>query len=327
MSKLTKLCSILLLCCFTTLFFQTNNSFAAEKRFSIGTAGISGVLYPFGVSLAQTITKHTDMQATGEASAGSIENIRNLTTGKTAIAFSQNQNATQAYQGTHVYKNKSAPDLRSIMATLVSYMHIFVPKDSAVNTIEDLKGLRVSVGAAGSGGEVDTRMLLEFHNLNYQTIKPQFIPESEAISALKDGRIDAIIATHPLNSTAMTELTQSMELKLIPVANDAFYTTYPYFAKGIIEAGTYPHIDTDVYSPRIISALFTSTKSGLTDDEVYQITKAIWENENEWINVHASVSKNVSLKNALSGLIIPLSKGALRYYEEIGVEIPEHLKK
>ncbi len=298
----------------------------AEKRFSIGTAGISGVLYPFGVSLAQTISKHTDMQATGEASAGSIENIRNLTSGKTALAFSQNQNATQAYHGTHVYKNRSAQDLRSIMATLVSYMHIFVPKDSAISSISDLKGRRVSVGAAGSGGEVDTRMLLEFYNLDYKKIKPQFIPESEAISALKDGRIDAIIATHPLNSTAMTELTQSMELKLLPVADDSFYTKYPYFAKGTIEGGTYPHIDSNTYAPRIISALFTSTNSGLTDDEVYKITKAIWENESEWINVHASVTKNVSLKNALSGLIIPLSKGALKYYEEIGLDVPSHLK-
>ncbi len=317
---------------FMAIFFlssflvQFEAAHAEEKRFSIGTAGISGVLYPFGVSLAQTITKHTDMQATGEASAGSIENIRNLTTGKTALAFSQNQNATQAYQGTHVYKNRPAKDLRSIMATLVSYMHIFVPKDSTVTSIQDLKGQRVSVGAAGSGGEVDTRMLLEFHGLNYQTIKPQFIPESEAISALKDGRIDAIIATHPLNSTAMTELTQSMDLKLIPVADDSFYTTYPYFTKGTIEAGTYPNIDTDTYAPRIVSALFTSTNSGLSDDQIYQITKAIWENENEWINVHASVTKNVSLKNALSGLIIPLSKGALKYYEEIGIEVPEYLK-
>ncbi len=317
-------CFVSLIFCFSLILVSTQAH--AEKRFSIGTAGISGVLYPFGVSLAQTITKHTDMQATGESSAGSIENIRNLTTGKTAIAFSQNQNATQAYEGTHVYKNRSAPDLRSIMATLVSYMHIFVPKDSEVSSIKELKGKRVSVGAAGSGGEVDTRMLLEFYDLDYSKIKPQFIPESEAISALKDGRIDAIIATHPLNSTAMTELTQSMDLKLLPIADDSFYTKYPYFTKGTIESGTYPHIDTDTYAPRIVSALFTSTNSNLTDDEVYQITKAIWENESEWINVHASVTKNVSLKNALSGLIIPLSKGALKYYEEIGVDVPKHLK-
>lgn len=299
-------------------FFTLPSANAEEnKRISIGTAGIAGVLYPFGVSLAQVITQNVpNLQVTGEATAGSIENIRNLTSGKTALAFSQNQNATQAFQGTGVYAQRPAPDLRSVAATIVSYFHIFVPLDSEIQSIHDMKGKRVSVGAAGSGGEVDVRTLLAFYNLDYNSIKPQFIPETEAISALKDGRIDAIICTHPLKSAAMTELTQSTEVRLIPIEDDAFYTHFPYFAKGLIPANTYPHNNTDIVSPLITNFLFTSIYSGLTDNDIYNITKAIWENRDKWKDVHPTVSEQVLLENALFGLTIPLAEGAKRYYQE-----------
>lgn len=182
------------------------------------------------------------------------------------------------------------------------------------------------MGAAGSGGEMAGRLLLGIYGLDYNSIKAQFMGESDGATALKDHKIDAMVATHPLNSAALTELTTSCDAILLPVDNDAFYKTYPAYARCTIPAGTYPNNDEDVTIPQNSVIMCTSLNSGLTDDDVYEITKAIWENRDEWASSAKSVEKQAVWDSVLKNIDIPLHPGVIRYLEEKGVTIPEGLK-
>jgi TRAP-type uncharacterized transport system substrate-binding protein len=71
--------------------------------------------------------------------------------------------------------------------------------------------------------------------------------------------------------------------------------------------------------------MLTSTKAGLSEDEVYRMVKAIWENREEWGSVTASVSKQVVFETALSELSVPMHPGALKYFREKGFEIDSSL--
>jgi TRAP-type uncharacterized transport system substrate-binding protein len=54
------------------------------------------------------------------------------------------------------------------------------------------------------------------------------------------------------------------------------------------------------------------------------MTKLLWDNLATLQEIH-SATKSMVIEAALKGIPVPLHKGALRYYKENGVEIPEHL--
>lgn len=297
------------------------------KRITIGTAGTSGALYPMGIAMAQTITDHVDgIAATGESTAASIENLRNMHQGSMELGISQTEVASFAYYGQRDYEGAAYEDIRALFSTIYNYLQVFTLEGSGIERIEDLEGKTVSMGSAGSGGEMAARALLAVYGLDYETVNAQFMGEADGVTALKDGKIDAIIATNPLGSASFTELTTSADAKLIPIADDAFYEAYPAYTKYTVPANTYHGIEEEVVIPRSRIIMCTSTESGLTDDEIYDIVKAVWENRSEWSESAKSVSTDVVLEHALEEIDIPLHPGALRYFEEIGADIPEKLK-
>ena len=304
------------------------SAFAANQYITIGTAGTAGSLYPMGVAMAQTITDHVEgMTATGEATAASIQNLRDMHEGESEMGISQCEVAYYAYNGQMDYEGNAYPDIRALYSTIYNYLQVFVAADSDIQSIPDLKGKTVSMGSAGSGGEMNARALLGAYGLDYSTVNAQFMGESDGASALKDGKIDAMIATHPLGSAALTELTTSMNARMVEIPADSeFFAIYPLFAPITVPVGTYNNQDTDIVTPRASVIMCTSTNSGLTDDEVYEIVKAVWENRDEWAGVSKSVETQVTLDSVLEGIAIPMHPGAIRYFEEIGVEIPENLK-
>ena len=319
--------TISLLMCLTLCLAFAVSACAADKYITIGTAGTSGALYPMGVAMAQTITDHIEgMNATGEATAASIQNLRDLHQGNTELAISQTEVASFAYYGQNDYEGMAFTDIRALYSTIYNYLQVFTLEGNDIESIEDLKGKTVSMGAAGSGGEMAARALLGAYGISYDDLNAQFMGESDAVAAITDGKIDAFIATHPINSAALAELAATADAKLIPVDNDAFYEIYPAYTKYTLPAGTYEGIDEDVVIPKSRIIMCTSTNSGLSDDEIYTIVKTIWENRDEWAGCAKSVQTQVVLETALEEIDIPLHPGAIRYFEEIGMTVPEKLK-
>jgi uncharacterized protein len=60
------------------------------------------------------------------------------------------------------------------------------------------------------------------------------------------------------------------------------------------------------------------TRSDLSDDAVYQMTKAVFENLAEIQSAH-SAAKDIKLEDALKGMPVPVHPGAERYFKEKGV--------
>jgi len=325
MKKLLRICSVIIAVT-VVLTLSACNRGEEVKRFTIGTAGTAGALYPMGVAMGETITKHVPgFSATGEATAASIENLRNLHNGTLGWGISQTEIASLAYYGRGDYEDTPYTDLRSLFSTIYNYLQIFTRADSGINSVADFRGKTISVGASGSGGEMAARILLESFDMTYEDINPQFLPETEGVAALKDGIIDGMIATHPIKSAAMTDLTTSIATKLLP-ANDRFFELNPAYSEYTVPSGTYTNIDVDVVIPRSRIIMLTSTKAGFTDDDIYNMVKAIWDNRDEWATSNASVQSQVLLETALQEMDVPLHPGAIRYYEEKNMTIPDILK-
>jgi TRAP transporter TAXI family solute receptor len=301
-------------------------SMAKDRRISIGTAGTAGALYPMGVAMAETINRNVPgFKASAEASGASLENIRNLSQGNVDWAISQNEVAFMAYNGLDKYEGKEVKSLRSLFGTILSWAQIFTAADSGINSVKDFKGKRIGVGAPGSGGERVAQKVLSYYGLTYKDVKAEFMSNPEMVSALKDGTLDAFVITHPLKSAALLDLTTSFRVKMIPVADDGFYQKYPFFTKREVPAGVYRNVDMPVATPTSRIVMYTSTKADLSTDDVYALLKGIWENAESWVNTHPAVKKYTSLKDAVKGLSVPLHPGAVKYYREQGLDIPQSI--
>ena len=301
---------------------------AADKRISIGTAGTAGALYPMGVAMAETINRHVPgFKASAEASSASLENIRNLGQGNVDWAISQNEVAFLAYKGEGKYKGRPVKSLQSLFGTLLSWVQIFAAADSKINSVKDFKGKRIGVGAPGSGGERAAQKVLGFYGLSKKDIKPEYMSNTEMVAALKDGTLDAFIITHPLKSAALLDLTTSFKAKMIPVGDEGFYKKFPFFTRREVPAGTYRNVDKAVPTPTSRIVMYTSTKAGLSEAQVYALLKGVWEFSSEWVDTHPAVKKYTKLADAVKGLNVPLHPGAVKYYKEKGLEIPKALIK
>ncbi len=305
-----------------SVFSWAGGSQEEAKTISIATAGTAGALYPMGVALAEVLNNNIEgMTASAESSGASMENMRNLKQGNVEWGISQNEVAYQAYNGVGDYEGNQFPELRSLFGTLISWVQIFVPADSDIETVADFAGKRIGVGQAGSGGEAAAKKVLTFYGLDYDSITPEFISDAEMVNALKDGVLDGFISTHPLKSAALLDLTTTFDVKLISVADEGFYDEYPYYTRLTIPAGTYKGVGYPVDTPT--SRIVMYTTKDLPEDLVYESMKAIWKHADDWVKVHASVEKYTTLEDACTNLSAPLHKGAARYYEEMGVAIPE----
>ncbi|MEM1363863.1 MAG: TAXI family TRAP transporter solute-binding subunit, partial [Pseudomonadota bacterium] len=63
----------------------------------------------------------------------------------------------------------------------------------------------------------------------------------------------------------------------------------------------------------------------MDDDTAYSLTKAYWENLEAMKNANA-LMRSIDESDPFGGMNAPLHPGAARYYEEIGIEIPDQLK-
>jgi len=90
-----------------------------------------------------------------------------------------------------------------------------------------------------------------------------------------------------------------------------------------LEAGTYPGQDKDVQT--IAQPNFLAVNGDVDEEHVYKLTKTIFENLAFLQAIHPA-TKAMDVNKALAGLPVPLHPGAARYYEEVGIEIPDALK-
>jgi TRAP transporter TAXI family solute receptor len=297
-----------------------------KTRLSIATGGTGGVYYPLGGGLAALISKHLPgVEATAEVTTASVDNMKLLHADRIALALTQPDIAWDAYQG----KMKGLSEkvaVRGIAALYSNYMHIVALDGTGIKTITDLKGKRVSTGAPGSGTEVKGLRVLEAYGISPRDLRSQDrLGATESAAAMKDRRIDAFIWDGGLPTAAILDLaaTPGIKIHLIPhgdaVAKMAAKYGPVYFV-GTIPKGTYGGMETDLQVAALTNLLAVHER--MDESLAYQITKLLLERTADLVAIH-QVAKEITPKSAVVGSPIPFHPGALRYYKEKSIKVPE----
>jgi TRAP transporter TAXI family solute receptor len=310
---------------------------AEEASYILATASTGGTYYPVGVALATLVkVKLEPEQSIGMSainSAGSGENVRLLRENEAQFAILQGLYGYYAATGTGPIEADGPQDnLRSVGMLWQNVEQFILDSDAAATgTIEDfvaLKGEPMALGARTSGTMGSNATLLEGFGVDayedYELVEGGYGPSAEA---LQNGQVRGISTPAGVPTGAVSQLfaTVGDDVTMLDFTDEQLAQAdggKELWTRYVIPAGTYPGQDADINT--ISQPNFLAVRDDVSEENVYLITKTIFENLPFLQAIHPA-TEAMSLESAIEGLPLPLHPGAVRYFQEAGVEIPERL--
>ena len=291
------------------------------KNIATGSGGNTGTYYAFTTAVGQ-ILGTDDYKFTVQATGGSQANIEMIEDSEAHFAIVQNDVMNYAYEGTNGF---AAPVtcFSAIGCVYAEVCQVIATKASGIKTIADLKGKNVAVGDAGSGVYYNATQILAAAGLDIdKDINKTAASFGDSATLLKDGAIDAAFITAGTPTPAVSDLATSTDIVAVDLGEDvinSLMAEYPFYAKHEYTSDDYAFIGEDSASSTVaIMATFIVTND-MSEDQAYEITKNLWEKQEEIAAAHAK-GKEMSKDTAAAAIgNVPLHPGAEKYYKEIGV--------
>lgn len=319
----------------TSLFLTFLSANKDNQKYLIATANSGGTFYPVGVGIATIasleLSKKNKLIFSAITSAGSAENIDMLEKGKVNFALLQGLFASMAWQGKATYENKAKKNLRSISMLWQNVEQFTINKDFVkTGNIMDLKNLygkNFSISGRNSGSRVSAETIMNSLGIDFNKMNIKYLGYTPSSIALNDGKIQGMNTPSGPPTAAVTNLFSSIgddikvlefEKKNLKVINN----NYPVWNSYIIKAGTYPNQIKDIHTIAQPNLLVVTKETPM--QTVYLLTKAIYENL-AFLNTVHKATKVMSLQKAIQGLPMPLHPGAVKFYKEKGINIPDFL--
>jgi len=297
-------------------------AFAQQKFITIGTGGITGVYYAVGGAICRLVNKDRakhGYRCSVESTGGSVYNVNTIKAGELDFGLAQSDVQYQSYKGTGPFKEPYG-DLRAVMSVHPEPFTVLARKEANIKTFADFKGKRMNVGNPGSGTRSAMEELLVAMNMKMSDFAlASELKADEHGPALCDNKIDGFFygVGHP--SANIQDPTTTCGAKLVPLtgpAIDALVKKSPYYAYATIPGGLYANNPEPTRTYGVLATIVTSSK--VPADTVYLITKAVFDNFDEFKKLHPAFA-HLDPKNMVhDGLSAPLHEGAARYYREKG---------
>lgn len=284
---------------------------AFSNNLTIATGGKYGPYFTIGSDLAEIYSSNLGINATVQSTGGSVENINLLEEKKAELAFVMGDVALAAYEGKGQF-NKALKDLRIMTGLYLNYVQIITLETSGINTVKDLVGKKVSIGASNSGVEVNARMILTGYGLDSSDFQSFPLSYHESMEKLKLGEIDAAFVTSGLPNAPVVELCKEKNIKIVPINLNEMNKEElsPSFIETVIPANTYGNKDP---VPTVGIQNLLLARKDLPESEVYSFISALYGNISRLQKTHEAML-DVSPSDPPPNLPIPLHDGAKRYY-------------
>jgi TRAP transporter TAXI family solute receptor len=294
-----------------------SNSGGSRQFMSIATAGTGGIYYPLGGALANLLSNaDSGRRYTAEVTAGSVENVNRLRSGEVDVAMAIGTTIYEAYNGGTGFAEPHTR-LRVVAPLYPNVTNVLVRRSGTSRSAGDFRGLRVSVGAPGSGTEQLAMQVLDAYGLQSGDVQVQYLSFAESSSALQDGAIDAAIISAGYPAPAVLEATTMRAARLLPIEGDAaqkMLTGYPYYIMSEIPAGAYPGVDASVKTVAVMNWVIAN--ESLDEGVVMLILNTLRDQREKFIQVN-DIAKQIDLQT-LRSAPIPLHPAAQRWLDAMG---------
>ncbi len=315
MKKSRVLISMVILALFASAAFATT-------FVTIGSGGVGGTYYPLGGVMAELLTKgNVDIKATSRSTAASKENCRLVASNKAQIGMTMGSTLYQAYTGTEAFKDDGKLPLLTLMHMYAAPQHLVTTTRTGIKKFSDIKGKKVSLGAQGGGDQLLSLMILDAAGMDPdKDLRKQQLSQPEAVTALKDGNIDAAFFNFAVPGSAVMEIAAVRDVVLIPLPDDVIAKVtakHPFLMPYTITKGSYTKQDQDVKT--VADGNFLVVNNKLPEKVAYDMVKIFIEKKEDIMKVTTQAVDFTPQKAGIG--IIPFHKGAAKYFKEKGVNV------
>lgn len=300
------------------------SAMAQQNFVTIGTGGVTGVYYAAGGAICRLLNKDRKthgIRCSVESTGGSAFNVNTIKEGELDFGMAQSDVQYNAYKGLESFKDGGAhTDLRAVFSIHPEPFTVLAHPNAGVTKFEDFKGKRFNVGNPGSGTRASMERLLGAMGWTLADFSlASELKADEHGPALCDGKIDGFFygVGHP--SANIQDPTTTCAAKLVPLTGEVvekLVAENPYYAKAVIPGGLYANNPDDTETFGVLATLVTSAK--VPDESVYQLTRAVFENFDEFKSLHPAFANLDPAKMVSEGNSAPLHPGAEKYFKEKG---------
>ena len=246
---------------------------AQKDTITIYTGGQRGTYHRIGEDIAKACTA---LNVQVISTDGSAQNLNNLVQEQALLT-----GARFALVQEDVLRGILGPETRSrqVVSVVMPLYHeqisILVNKRSRINTIFDLNGKKVAVGARGSGIWFTSTAIASSYSISWAAVERS---PDEAILALLVGEIDAMIlvAGHPFR--AYTELPASMAT-IVKFIDLPFKLGLERYRVSVLEKNMYLWQQENVSTLAVRSLLITASTT--SPDIISKLQRCITDSEQE----------------------------------------------
>ena len=306
-----------------TLFGGAAHAQPQQKFVTIGTGGVTGVYYAVGGAVCRLMNKDratTGMRCSVESTGGSVFNVNAIKTGELDFGMTQSDIEYNATKGETQFKDGAISDLRAVFSVHPEPFTVAARKEANIQKFEDFKGKRFNVGNPGSGTRASMEELLGQMGWKLSDFSlAGELKADEQGTALCDNKIDGFYYAVGHPSAAIQDPTTSCGAKLVSLtgpAIDALLKAKPYYSIATIPGGMYANNPNPTTTYGVRAVLVTSAK--VPEATVYALTKAVFENFDEFKKLHPAFANLDPKEMVRAGISSPLHPGAQRYFKEKG---------
>jgi TRAP transporter TAXI family solute receptor len=299
---------------------------AVDKILS-GSTGTTSSHYVYAVSAGKSInsTVGDKINITIVSTGGAVDNLERINRGQLKMGLGTWATFFQAYKGMGKYKGDARTKLRALWLYTYAAQNYVVRADSGINDLNGLIGKKYCAGMRGSATEQVVQQILDAVG-----IKPDYFRASlaDAVAAVKDNRIAGYTkagAGLALDATTK-ELKAFTKIKILNWPPDKVakvQQAMPFVNFTNVPEGTAPGIP--AYTTPVQCIGFVAYSDSLTEEQAYQIVKGIHDGKKYQEAAYPAIKGFDIAENTMKFTKFPLHKGAIRYFREIGVQIPANL--
>jgi TRAP transporter TAXI family solute receptor len=312
----------------TLLAIATSTSVPAAspdwpKSLTLGTASPGGVYYIYGEELAQILTEKLGVAVNPLPTQGSIQNVRLIDSGGAQLGLITMSTGLEGWEGSLDWtKGQRFRNMRALFPMYDNPFQAVVLQRSGIATLAQLDKKRIGVGPRSGNGATYAPGIFEIVGISAELSYGSY---NNIATELLEGRIDALLTLLGAPVPAIQDVDAKKPvnfLSLSPEQMDAIRKAMPVFGPAKIAAGTYRLLDKDYVTIGVPN--FVIGRADLPDELVYQLVKAVFENQPRHVKATLAASDTLP-QNAVKNTFMPFHPGAVRYYREIGTSIPDSL--
>jgi TRAP transporter TAXI family solute receptor len=293
------------------------------KSLTIGTASPGGVYLPYGRFLAKLWTDKLEIPVDAVATQGPVHNVKLLDLGGAQIGFATMGIVLQGWNGTSDWtEGKRFRNMRALFPMYDTPFQLAVLRRSNITTLQQLEKQPMGIGPrAGTGGTYIPNIM----NLLGVVPEIKYGSIADLATELLAGRY---VASATMTGVPVPALSQAEDkepltfLRLSPEQIDTVRKAIPELSPSTISSKIYKSLEKDYDTFGVYN--FAISRADLPDDLVYHLVKVVFENTQALTQEVPSASDTIP-QNVSKDTFLPLHPGAIRYYREVGVKIPDAL--